>query len=296
MLLYRLVAYGKLAQFCVLDTRQYRTLQPCGAEELASCKERFEDPIVNENGESRRHTILGADDAQENWLKQKLTSDGPLWNVIANQVPMMEYDHRYPAGSESYYMDGWDGYVATRNRVFRHLADNRVPNPIVLTGDLHAGFVADLKYHPDDPDNSFKRRDSITVGTEFIGTPISSGLSAGWIETYQNALSANPHVKYFDGRQGGYVRCDFNADRCHADFLLADSLGDRLSPVRTIASFEVYPEADPSLRKGAVLVYRESPGQGEGSVPSNLIRWVVLAVVAGGALFIIVALIMLFTS
>jgi phosphodiesterase/alkaline phosphatase D-like protein len=133
-----------------------------------------------------------------------------------------------------------------------------VPNPIVITGDIHAAWVADLKYHLDDPNNSFKRTDAITIGTEFLGTSINSGLSKGWIVTYRNALGANPHVKSFDSRQGGYVRCDLDSDRFRADFLLANSLGDRLSPVRTIASFEVYPESEPSKREGAKQVYREA--------------------------------------
>ena len=270
--LYCKISYGKLAQFVMLDTRQYRTVQPCG-DQLVACEDRFRDLIVDENGQTRHHTILG--DTQEHWLKEVLTSSSPLWNVIANGILMFEYDHRYPAGSESYYLDGWDGYVATRNRLFKHLVENEVPNPVVVTGDIHAAWVADLKYLPEDPNNSFKRREAVTVGTELLGTSVSSGLSQGWIDTYRNALEANPHVKYFDSRQGGYVRCDLTSDRFHADFLLASSLEDRLAPVHTIASFEVYPEADPFLRQGAVLTYRESPQQGDGSAPSSSpIRWI----------------------
>jgi hypothetical protein len=66
--------------------------------------------------------------------------------------------------------------------------------------------------------------------------------------------------------------------------------------MRTIASFEVYPEADPNLRKGPVLIYRESSEQEGSSISSNLIRWVGLAAVVAGALLIIGALIALFTS
>ena len=174
---------------------------------------------------------------------------------------MFEYNHLYPAGSESYYTDGRDGYVATRTRHVEHLVENRVSNPIFITGDIHAAWVADLKYRPDDPDNSFKRPVSMTIRAEFVGTSISSGLTQAWVDTYQNALNANPHVKYFDGRNGSYVRCDLNSERFHADFLLASSVNDRLSPVRTVASFEVYSEADPNLRKGAVLTYKESSEQ-----------------------------------
>ncbi len=33
--LYRRISYGRLAQFLVLDTRQYRTLQPCDDQLVA---------------------------------------------------------------------------------------------------------------------------------------------------------------------------------------------------------------------------------------------------------------------
>src|SRR4051812_5065653 len=56
--LYRGVSFGSLAQFSVLDTRQYRTDQPCGGRTTAPCEGVF-DP---------KATILG--DSQEAWLKQ----------------------------------------------------------------------------------------------------------------------------------------------------------------------------------------------------------------------------------
>jgi alkaline phosphatase D len=106
--LYRQIAYGTLAQFLVLDTRQYRTDQPCPSQgELieSTCKDRLQDPILRNNKPYRRHTMLGADglatesnpwlkDKQESWLKGKLTSSGPMWNILAQQVPMFQYDHR----------------------------------------------------------------------------------------------------------------------------------------------------------------------------------------------------------
>ena len=83
--LYRSITYGALAQLLVLDLRQYRTEQPCGDQGSlieTSCKDRLQDPITRLN---RRHTILGGptlgttpgQDAQEIWLKGKLTSSGP---------------------------------------------------------------------------------------------------------------------------------------------------------------------------------------------------------------------------
>src|SRR5262245_53906024 len=41
MQLYRRVAFGRLAEFAVLDTRQYRTDQPCGDGNKPPCKDVF---------------------------------------------------------------------------------------------------------------------------------------------------------------------------------------------------------------------------------------------------------------
>ncbi len=225
MPLYRRLAYGDLVQLSLLDTRQYRSKQP-SSYTLDNPSNRF----------STSQIMTG--DAQENWLKGALTSSGPVWNVIANQVIMFEYDHTSGSG-ESYYMDGWDGYVAARNRILKHLYEAKPRNPIVITGDMHSSWVANLKYHPTYPNDSFRRSDSTIVGTEFTGPGISSYLSQGWKDTYNNALSDNPHVKYLNTRSGGYVRCHVTSSSWHSDFLLADSLNDPRSPVRPVASFVV---------------------------------------------------------
>ena len=68
----------------------------------------------------------------------------------------------------------------------------------MISGDIYAAWVVDLKYHPDFPLERFKRDDSVTIATELIGTSMTSTLSSGWVSTYRRALPKNPHVKYFD--------------------------------------------------------------------------------------------------
>ena len=223
MPLYRRITYGDLAQFSILDTRQYRTVQPCG-DGLTTCNERFKNEA----------TMTGTD--QESWLLDGLDNSGSRWNVLANQVIMFEYDHTAGSG-ESYYMDGWDGYVAARNRVLGHLSERRtagspISNPVVITGDMHSSWVVDLKAN-------FQADDSPVVATEFAGTSISPGLSRGWIDTYRGALGDNPHVKYLDTRQGGYVRCNLTPSNWRSDLRIADSVHDPQAAVRTVASFVV---------------------------------------------------------
>ena len=234
--LYGKVSYGDLVQFLVLDVRQYRTLQPCG-DSLTDCPERYD----------AKNDILGPD--QEEWLKSNLSAQSPRWNVIANSIFMLEYDH-----DPGYYVDGWDGYIHSRKRLFEHLYRHRVPNPVVISGDIHAAWVADLKYHPDFPLESFKRDDSVTIATELIGTSVTSTLSFGWVNTYRKALPRNPHVRYFDERPGGYVRCVVTPDNFRAEYKFARNVTDRLSPVKTVTTFDIVAGDDPNLRKGATML------------------------------------------
>ena len=237
----RQITYGNLVQFLLLDTRQYRSYWPCANQgELIedSCKERLQDPILNGKKPVRRHSYLGANgsytepnpwlkDEQENWLKARLTSSNPKWNVLASQVIMFQYDHRDWTGN--WYEEAWDGYAATRNRVLKHIADNKVPNPIVLSGDMHCSWAANLEANFND------RSHADVVGAEFTGTSISSGLSSGWEATYRKALTYNQHVKLYDGRTGGYVLCTIDENSWTSDYLLANSLSDPNSSMKKMA-------------------------------------------------------------
>jgi alkaline phosphatase D len=71
MMLYRRVPYGQLTDFHVLDTRQYRTDQPCGDHNKPQCPEAL-DPNA---------TLLGA--IQRDWLFENLAKSPATWNVLA---------------------------------------------------------------------------------------------------------------------------------------------------------------------------------------------------------------------
>jgi alkaline phosphatase D len=110
--LFRRLAFGRLAEFNVLDTRQYRTDQPCGDGFHAACAG-ADDP---------EGTMLGTE--QERWLLDGLGRSGARWNVLANQVPLAPINRR--AGPEEVHqMDKWDGYVASREAEVK--ADSRDP-------------------------------------------------------------------------------------------------------------------------------------------------------------------------
>ena len=164
---------------------------------------------------------------QEAWLFENLASSGARWNVIGNQIGMFDYT----AGSEGDLV-GWDDHGYARDRIARFLDDYRPSNPVVITGDLHCSWVSDLKaYYPDE--------NSATVGTEFVGTSITSGLGESYANEYKEHLEDNPHVRFFDERTGGYVRCEVTPEEWRTEMKLADSIEDPDSPVRTFASFVI---------------------------------------------------------
>ena len=204
----------------MLDTRQYRTDQPCGDGLKARCTEAF-DPGA---------TMTGSE--QEEWLLQGLDKSQAQWNVIAQQTIMAEYDFNPSPSVEVFNLEQWDGYVAARDRILGFLAQRQPANPVVITGDIHSSWVHDLKVDFNDPSSQ-------PVGTEFVGTSITSDFPAQFIAPVTAALSDNPHTKFFDGAFRGYVRCNLNRDRWQTDFRVVSTILEQNADISTLASFVV---------------------------------------------------------
>ncbi len=224
--LYRRLTFGDLAEFHVLDTRQYRTDQPCGDGFTPDrCAEAF-DPSA---------TLLGFE--QERWLEEGLVRSPARWNVLAQQVMMAQFDFR--AGDPQLLnLDQWDGYVAARDRLFRFLREGRPSNPIVLTGDIHSSWAHDLKADFDDPGSE-------TLGTEFITTSITASFPPASVAPVQAAAAESPHTKFFDGANRGYVRCDLDREQWLTDFRIVPTAANSQvlveeAPASTLASFVVH--------------------------------------------------------
>lgn len=62
---------------------------------------------------------------------------------------MAQHDRKSGPG-QSFWNDGWDGYPAARARLLDTFAKRRPSNPIVIGGDVHCTWVADLKVDFDD--------------------------------------------------------------------------------------------------------------------------------------------------
>lgn len=216
MQLYRRLQWGSLAQFDVLDTRQYRSDQAYdGAQH-----------VPGPDSEDPARTMTGA--AQEKWLLDGWRDSRALWNVLAQQVCFSgrKLDLN-PVAKVS--MDAWDGYPAARRRILDGVKAAGIENLMVLTGDLHRGYAFDIK---DDFDDPFSR----TLGTEIVATSVTSGKDgserpSNWT-TY---MTANPHLKFYDGRRG-YTTVTLGRTEAGADFQTLPYVTTPGAPVTTAAS------------------------------------------------------------
>jgi alkaline phosphatase D len=217
--------WGRLARIHALDDRQYRDPQACpkpgrggsNTVTLKSCPELL-DP---------KRTLLGA--AQERWLAEGWDPQRG-WNLVAQQTLMARLTWTDPAQSPTYWTDGWDGYAPARNRLLADMRERKPGNVVVLGGDVHSHYVADLKADFDDPA-------SPVVATEFCGSSISSrSIEQSRLDA---ALPWNPHIRYGRSDQRGYMRFALQRDLLQAQIMVVENIEDPASVVRTAARFVV---------------------------------------------------------
>ncbi|SFE80334.1 alkaline phosphatase D family protein [Alteribacillus iranensis] len=227
MKLYRNLTYGNLADFHVLDTRQYR--------------DDYEEVFVSGPDTDIRldpkRTMLGAE--QEQWLYDNLKNSQTTWNVLAQQVVMTQIDRDTGPGKE-FSMDQWDGFVANRDRIFSTIKKHNVQNPIILSGDVHRHVAANLKEDFNDPH-------SPNIGAEFVTSSISSGMDGSDTDGYTSIWLSNDHVKLYNAHRG-YVRCTITEDQWKTDYLVVPFVTEKGAPIQKLASFTV-DNGQPGIRE-----------------------------------------------
>ncbi len=219
--------WGRLARIHLLDDRQMRDPQACAPRgrggsntvRLADCPALL-DP---------RRTLLGP--AQERWLAEGWALDRP-WNLLAQQTLMARCSWDDPAGPSrgTYWTDGWDGYPQARRRLLSTVAERRVPGVVVLGGDVHANYVADLVPDPDAPR-------APVVAAEFCGTSITSlGLDQARLD---RARAYNPHLLHARSDQRGYGRFTLRPGQLQADLQVLADARDPASPIGSQGRYAV---------------------------------------------------------
>lgn len=219
--IYRRRYWGSLARFDMLDTRQYR--DPQGK----SC-DAYTDTT---------RTITGNE--QKQWLLNGFRDHGATWNFLGQQVFFSKrLIHDPPEAECDIANDAWDGYQAERHELVQGWANRGLPNPVVLTGDVHKHYAANVhvNYDGDDP-----------VGAELVTSSVTSGGSNGKAPVEQ--LEANPHIKYVAAKRG-YIMCTVTPNVMEADFMAIRDVTDPVYSYGTQVSLDarfVGEAGDPGL-------------------------------------------------
>ena len=215
---YRELAFGDLLRLCLLDTRTYRTPHPCGEGDFF---QRYL-PVGCTAYRAPSQSILGS--RQRQWLVDRLSARGAIWNVLGNQTffgPLSAVI----GGALPINVDAWDGYAAERSWLTSELRRREVRNLVVLTGDLHSSIASYVKVdyaniNPFDLPN--------TLGVEFMTPSVTSAAltemlargMAGSGSVVSEGLSAaavrlnNPHIRHFSSSHYGYSTVSFTRGTC----------------------------------------------------------------------------------
>lgn len=210
--LYRSFRFGNLADLVMLDARALRDQQvlPDNLSGLA-------DP---------RRTMLGA--AQEAWCFDELRAShrsGAAWRLLGQQVL---FTRMTPAGQKVRNADTWDGYQAARERVLDVIANDRIKDVVILTGDVHSSWAMDVPRSP--WDNYVSRTGEGSLAVEFSTPAISSPpiFADGQGRERAAALKVMlPHLKFMDGENRGYLLLDITPQRVQTDYLFVPTVTER---------------------------------------------------------------------
>ncbi|MEZ5322328.1 MAG: alkaline phosphatase D family protein [Microthrixaceae bacterium] len=183
---HRSVQFGDLATTYAIEVRQHAAPAACrdpGTDDARA--------ILTDDGPDcpARHdpgrTNIGAE--QEKWLLSAMADSTTTWNILANPVMFAGLNVGTPE-APAYTRDMWDGYPVVRQRIIDSIVQNKVPNPVIVSGDWHASFVLDVHRRPG---VTAEEQASPVVMPEFLVSSITTLIFP------DDHRPANPHVRFF---------------------------------------------------------------------------------------------------
>ncbi len=205
-LAYRRFQYGSLVDLFMLDVLTHRN----------------QDLIPGTTTPS----ILG--NSQFDWLENHLAESTARWRVLASQKVMgtVKVNPIYAEGRSVFDLGTWDGFPASRTRLFDMIKRLGLNNQVVISGDSHVTIALDLVDNPDDPANLYDpTTNNRSIGVEILPTSISRGnfdetlgdlvdlLDVIVPDTYER----NPHHRSLELTKHGYGLLDFTSEKLTAE-------------------------------------------------------------------------------
>lgn len=246
----RAYSYGDLADLIMLEERlNARSEQLLSATHATPLGAGFAQTDAGFADVSR--TLLGS--AEEAWLGDRLRSTPARWKLLGQGVMFAQFKGVGAAnaagGGVFLNSDQWDGYQPARNRIYDIINGDTghapVGNVVVLTGDIHSAWAADLTQDPNNTDVASGGYNPATGegsrAVEFVGTSVTSpgansdtsGAIAGFLR------SVNPHFKYVNLTRRGYLLMDVTPQRVVGEWWYVDTVASTTNNEAFGVAFEV---------------------------------------------------------
>ena len=161
-LLYRALRWGADIELIVLDERSFRSASAADACSVAGAPDTLPaaaapgapDSVRGIRGfvglpetvpagcleaiDDSARTMLG--DEQKRFLFDRLRNSDATWRVIVNEVPVQQL--------LALPYDRWEGYAAERREILEFIRNNKIPNVVFLTTDMHANIFGPVRIDP----------------------------------------------------------------------------------------------------------------------------------------------------
>jgi alkaline phosphatase D len=206
---YRSFDFGNLAKLIMLDERlEGRDAPPSTPEEA-----------------QQQRSMLG--DEQLQWLFENLKTQSQ-WKVIGNQVIFSDVDLRavYPKMPRN--LDSWDGYLTEKEQIKKFIAESKMSDVVFVTGDTHAAWGIEVAtdvaktYNPKTSAGAFAVEFGATSVTSANDNEYRSTDTVKMMEAVM--LANNPHIKYLNDRDHGYLLLTLKPDKAIAKYYVMETL------------------------------------------------------------------------
>ena len=203
--IYRTINFGNMVDLIMLDERLAGRTYPV-------------DSVGQAEFNDANRTMLGA--KQLDWFKNQLKSSDAVWKVIGNQVIFSPCDISDLGFGSPVNLDAWDGYPYERSQISQFIENNVIENVIITAGDTHSSWAFEV------PSEDKQKTIAIEFGTPSITssnsderTPVEQVMEAEKVLTLKN-----PHLKYTDLRNHGYLILNMTNEEAVAEWFYVDKL------------------------------------------------------------------------
>jgi alkaline phosphatase D len=262
----RALRWGRNVELVLLDERYHRDdhLVPEGpvdaeighfAENSAFGSRTF---VIKDAFDAReaeaKPTMLGA--AQRDWAIDTIGASTAVWKLLASPLVMAQmvvdltaYEQLPEMFRKRFYFktDQWDGFRSERRALLEACAS--VENLVVLSGDLHGSYAAELHADFDSPGAPIAVEYAVSAVsaptievqlTDVIeGNKLLSALGLGELvpEFDANIIAANPHFRHAESTRNGLAIVEVTASEVGVTFVEVSEVTEATGDVVREVSF-----------------------------------------------------------